>query len=79
MMLYLTSYFLIFLLGSPSRAAVMPVPVENAVQEVEVIPGRGLPSLASLNLTSADLFNPNFKPGSYLILCSLKCLRITRR
>jgi hypothetical protein len=55
----LTSFFLVVL----TSAAAVPVPINNADQVVEVIPGRGLPSLASLNLTSADLFDPDFKPG----------------
>ncbi|KAK4449826.1 hypothetical protein QBC34DRAFT_437884 [Podospora aff. communis PSN243] len=29
---------------------------------IVVIPGAGLPSLASLNLTAADLYDPNFNP-----------------
>lgn len=40
------------LLASVTNVAALP----NAPNVVEVIPGPGLPSLASLGLTSADLF-----------------------
>jgi len=44
----------IALIASTAAAA----PVED--EYPEVIPGDGLPSLASLNLTSADLYDPDF-------------------
>jgi hypothetical protein len=52
-----------FLLASLASAVSIPPLAHKTIQNVEVIPGRGLPSLASLNLTSADLFNANYKPG----------------
>jgi len=43
-----------------SSVTAMPTPGEAASTVVEVIPGPGLPSLESLGITSADLFNKNF-------------------
>jgi hypothetical protein len=49
---------------SVAITAAVPTSIEAVIQYPEVIPGIGLPSLASLNLTSADLYNANFQPGN---------------
>jgi hypothetical protein len=68
MILILDSSLIITLLGYLSSAEAVSAPPLAVVNVAEVIPGHGLPSLASLNLTSADLFNPDFKPGSFHLL-----------
>ncbi|KAF2435942.1 hypothetical protein EJ08DRAFT_656289 [Tothia fuscella] len=64
-MLQFQSTILLTLLVSAAAGIAVPVPSQQKAASTypKLIPGDGLPSLKSLGLTEADLFNPNFKPS----------------